>query len=270
MPVLGSPRLILMERCCPQTWLCGGEKAWGLCEPYNAPALLHRLSYAPALLHRLSYAPALLQRLHHREYASSAEGQATSSGAPDARPEAGQQGASSRAAKAGSSAAGQGKISDPGEEPPPLSDSEILRELGSYLLVRNSPELRWRVAASLGLLLASKGLSVAVQFPLSNPPCSRLVLAPRFGPLSSKNERVEEKQTLEDVQKIGVRTHRQSCASTCTSMHARPPQTHTCRGTHARMQMCAYCKIGGPERTVLHPFCEQKEKISLFAPLGRH
>jgi hypothetical protein len=50
-------------------------------------------------------------------------------------------------------------------EPEPLPDREILKELGSYLLVRNSPELRWRVAASLGLLLGAKGLNVAVRGP---------------------------------------------------------------------------------------------------------
>jgi hypothetical protein len=43
-----------------------------------------------------------------------------------------------------------------------MSEREILKMLGGYLLAKDQPEFRRRIAGALALLLASKGLSVQV------------------------------------------------------------------------------------------------------------
>ena len=43
-----------------------------------------------------------------------------------------------------------------------MSDSAILRQLAAYVLPQGNPEYRWRIGAALALLVASKGLNVAV------------------------------------------------------------------------------------------------------------
>ena len=50
------------------------------------------------------------------------------------------------------------------------SNAVILRQLAAYLLPEDKPEYRWRIGGALALLVAAKGLNVAVRisahFPL--------------------------------------------------------------------------------------------------------
>lgn len=50
----------------------------------------------------------------------------------------------------------------------------ILRELGAYLMPKDNPEYRWRIGTALTLLIASKGLNVAVRpiLGLNSPVCA--------------------------------------------------------------------------------------------------
>lgn len=48
------------------------------------------------------------------------------------------------------------------EEAANTSNSAILHQLADYLLPRDNAEYRWRIGTALGLLVASKGLNVAV------------------------------------------------------------------------------------------------------------
>ena len=48
------------------------------------------------------------------------------------------------------------------EEAAKTSNSAILHQLADYLLPRDNAEYRWRIGTALGLLVASKGLNVAV------------------------------------------------------------------------------------------------------------
>eukprot|EP00884_Botryococcus_braunii_P021400 jgi/Botrbrau1/7944/Bobra.9_2s0102.1 len=101
---------------------------------------------------------------HYRKYSTTAGDVQPKKNAPASAAAAGQATADGQGRAAPHTGTGQATSSGSPEEPEPLTDSEILRELGSYLLVRNSPELRWRVGASIALLMASKGLNVAVPF----------------------------------------------------------------------------------------------------------
>ena len=49
--------------------------------------------------------------------------------------------------------------------PPPGSELRILRELGRYIWPKDRPDLRARVGVALGLLMASKVRSSALQAP---------------------------------------------------------------------------------------------------------
>lgn len=51
------------------------------------------------------------------------------------------------------------------EEAANTSNSAILHQLADYLLPRDNAEYRWRIGTALGLLVASKGLNVAVGCP---------------------------------------------------------------------------------------------------------
>ena len=54
---------------------------------------------------------------------------------------------------------GQGTLEAAGER---MADSAILRQLASYVLPHGNPDYQWRIGAALALLVASKGLNVAV------------------------------------------------------------------------------------------------------------
>ena len=43
-----------------------------------------------------------------------------------------------------------------------MSDAAIIRQLAVYLLPKDNPEYRWRVATALALLVGAKALNVAV------------------------------------------------------------------------------------------------------------
>ena len=43
-----------------------------------------------------------------------------------------------------------------------MSDSDILRHLWTFVMPSEKPEFKTRVAASMALLVASKGLTIAV------------------------------------------------------------------------------------------------------------
>ena len=45
---------------------------------------------------------------------------------------------------------------------PPTAAWHIVRQLGGYLLPADNPEYRWRIGGALALLVAAKGLNVAV------------------------------------------------------------------------------------------------------------
>lgn len=44
-----------------------------------------------------------------------------------------------------------------------MSDAAIVRQLALYLLPKDNPEYRWRVATALALLVGAKALNVAVR-----------------------------------------------------------------------------------------------------------
>jgi len=44
-----------------------------------------------------------------------------------------------------------------------MSDAAIIRQLALYLLPKDNPEYRWRVATALALLVGAKALNVAVR-----------------------------------------------------------------------------------------------------------
>jgi hypothetical protein len=70
-----------------------------------------------------------------------------------------------------------------------MSDAAIVRQLAVYLLPKDNPEYRWRVATALTLLVGAKALNVAVRrfgaaAPAAPTPCPRCagVAAPPMRP----------------------------------------------------------------------------------------